>query len=51
MTPYRIFEPGKDYLGLAISGSIGDLEGEDFSDIAESLIIEFNIDDNIKYIE
>ena len=48
--PYRIFAPGKDYPGLAMSRSIGDLEGKNFGVIAEPGIIEYNIDDNTKYI-
>ena len=48
--PYRIFAPGEDYPGLAMSRSIGDLEGKNFGVIAEPGIIEYNIDDNTKYI-
>ena len=50
MGPYRIFAPGEDYPGLAMSRSIGDLEGKNFGVIAEPGIIEYNIDDNSKYI-
>ena len=50
MGPYRIFAPGEDYPGLAMSRSIGDLEGKNFGVIAEPGIVEFIIDDNTKYI-
>ena len=48
--PYRIFAPGEDYPGLAMSRSIGDLEGKKFGVIAEPGIKEITIDDNTKYI-
>jgi serine/threonine protein phosphatase PrpC len=43
MGPLRIFTPGKDYPGLAMSRSIGDLEGKKYGIIAEPGIIEFNV--------
>lgn len=48
--PLRIFTPGKDYPGLAMSRSIGDLEGKKYGVIAEPGIIEFNISESTKYI-
>ena len=50
MGPLRIFSPGKDYPGLAMSRSIGDLEGKKYGVIAEPGIIEYNVTENTKYI-
>ena len=50
MGPLRIFTPGKDYPGLAMSRSIGDLEGKKYGVIAEPGIIEFNVSESTKYI-
>ena len=50
MGPYRIFAPGEDYPGLAMSRSIGDLEGKKFGVTAEPGIIEYNISEKSKYI-
>ena len=50
MGPLRIFTPGKDYPGLAMSRSIGDLEGKKYGIIAEPGIIEFNVNESTKYI-
>jgi serine/threonine protein phosphatase PrpC len=50
MGPLRIFSPGKDYPGLAMSRSIGDLEGKKYGVIAEPGIIEFNVTKSTKYI-
>ena len=50
MGPLRIFSPGKDYPGLAMSRSIGDLEGKKYGVIAEPGIIEFNVSKSTKYI-
>jgi len=48
--PFRIFAPGEDYPGLAMSRSIGDLEGKNFGVTAEPGIIEYNINENTKYV-
>lgn len=48
--PYRVFAPGEDYPGLAMSRSLGDLEGKKFGIIPEPGIIEYNISGNSKYI-
>jgi serine/threonine protein phosphatase PrpC len=48
--PYRVFAPGENYPGLAMSRSIGDLDGKDFGIISEPGIIEYNISGNTKYI-
>ena len=48
--PLRIFAPGGDYPGLAMSRSIGDLEGKKFGVTAEPGIIEYNISENTKYV-
>ena len=50
MGPLRIYSPGKDYPGLAMSRSIGDLEGKKYGVIAEPGIIEFNVSKSTKYI-
>jgi len=50
MGPFRIFAPGEDYPGLAMSRSIGDLEGKKFGVTAEPGIIEYNISENTKYV-
>ena len=50
MGPFRIFAPGEDYPGLAMSRSIGDLEGKNFGVTAEPGIIEYNISENTKYV-
>ena len=48
--PYRVFAPGEDYPGLAMSRSIGDFEGKNFGIISEPGIIEYNIKENTKFI-
>ena len=48
--PYRVFAPGEDYPGLAMSRSIGDFEGKNFGIISEPGIIEYNITENTKFI-
>ena len=48
--PYRVFAPGKDYPGLAMSRSIGDLVGKQFGIIPEPGIIEYNISNSTKFI-
>ena len=48
--PYRVFAPGKDYPGLAMSRSIGDLDGKNLGLIAEPGIMEYNINSNTKFI-
>ena len=48
--PYRVFAPGEDYPGLAMSRSIGDQDGKKFGVIPDPGIIEYNINRNTKYI-
>ena len=48
--PYRVFAPGEDYPGLAMSRSIGDLDGKNLGIISEPGIIEYNINGNTKYV-
>ena len=48
--PYRVFALGKDFPGLAMSRSIGDLDGKKFGIIAEPGIREYNISSNTKFI-
>jgi len=48
--PYRVFAPDEDYPGLAMSRSIGDLDGKKFGIIPEPGIIEYSISGNTKYI-
>ena len=48
--PYRVFGQGKDYPGLAMSRSIGDLDAKNFGVIAEPGIKEFDLSRNIKFV-
>ena len=48
--PYRVFVPGKNFPGLAISRSIGDLMGKKLGVIAEPGIKEFTIGKNTKFV-
>ena len=48
--PYRVFAPGKDYPGLAMSRSIGDLEGKRLGIIAVPGIMEYTLNKNTKFI-
>ena len=48
--PFRVFAPGKDYPGLAMSRSIGDLVGKNYGIIADPGIIEYNITVNTRFI-
>ena len=47
--PYRVFAPGKDYPGLAMSRSIGDLDGKNLGIIAEPGIREFPVSKTTKF--
>ena len=48
--PYRVFLAGKDYPGLAMSRSIGDLVGKQCGIIAEPGIREYNLEKNTKFL-
>ena len=48
--PFRVFKPGKDYPGLAMSRSIGDAIAKKMGVIAEPGIIEHNLNRGIKFI-
>jgi len=48
--PFRVFKPGKDYPGLAMSRSIGDAIAKKMGVIAEPGIIEHNLIGGIKFI-
>ena len=48
--PYRVWAKGKDYPGLAMSRSIGDLKGKNFGIIPNPGIFEYNLNKNTKYI-
>ena len=48
--PYRVYEKGKDYPGLAMSRSIGDIDAKKIGVIPNPQIIEYNINDETKYM-
>ena len=48
--PYRVWEGDKDYPGLAMSRSIGDLAAKKVGVIPNPLIKEYTIDHNSKYL-
>ena len=48
--PFRVFAPGKEYPGLAMSRSIGDLVGKNYGIIADPGIIDYNITINTRFI-
>ena len=48
--PFRVWCKGNDYPGIAISRSLGDKIAELIGVIAEPDIMEFDLDDNCKYI-
>ena len=48
--PFRVFKPGKDYPGLAMSRSIGDAIAKKMGVIAKPGIIEHNLNGGIKFI-
>ena len=50
MGPYRVFAPGEDYPGLAMSRSIGDLVAKKYGVIAEPGIREYNLNKNTKFV-
>ena len=47
--PLRVFSPGKEYPGLAMSRSIGDLIAKTLGVIPEPGIIEYNLKKNTKF--
>ena len=48
--PYRVWKRGEGYPGLAMSRSIGDLNGKKIGVIPNPGIIEYQINENSKYI-
>ena len=48
--PYRVWAKGKNYPGLAMSRSIGDLKGKSVGVIAEPGILEYDINETTKFI-
>ena len=48
--PFRVWNKGCDYPGIAISRSLGDKIAELIGVISEPDILEFDIEDNCKYI-
>ena len=48
--PYRVWAKGKDYPGLAMSRSIGDLKGKSIGVIPDPGILEYNLNNSTKYI-
>ena len=49
MGPYRVYAPGKDYPGIAMSRSIGDLIGKKLGITSEPGITEYFIGNNTKF--
>ena len=47
--PFRVYAPGKEYPGLAMSRSIGDLIAKNLGVIPEPGIIEYNLNKNTKF--
>ena len=48
--PYRVWVQGKDYPGLAMSRSIGDLKGKSIGVIPDPGILEYDINESTKYV-
>ena len=48
--PFRVWIRGKDYPGLAMSRSLGDLNGKTIGVIPDPGIMEYNINKSTKYI-
>ena len=48
--PFRVYANGKDYPGLAMSRSIGDLHGKKIGIIPDPGITEYEINDSTKFI-
>ena len=48
--PFRVWEKNKDYPGLAMSRSIGDLKAKDIGIIPDPEIIEWKLTFHTKYI-
>lgn len=48
--PFRVWIRGKDYPGLAMSRSLGDLKGKTIGVIPDPGIMEYNINKSTKYI-
>ena len=48
--PYRVWVKGKDYPGLAMSRSIGDIKGKSIGVIPDPGILEYDLNKSTKYI-
>ena len=48
--PYRVWAKGKDYPGLAMSRSIGDLKAKSIGVIPDPGIVEYNINNSSRYV-
>ena len=48
--PYRVWVLGEDYPGLAMSRSIGDMDAKKIGVIPNPQIVEYNINDDTKYM-
>ena len=48
--PYRVWIKGKDYPGLAMSRSLGDMQGKSIGVIADPGILEYDLNKSTKYI-
>ena len=48
--PYRVWIKGKDYPGLAMSRSLGDMKGKSIGVIADPGILEYDLNKSTKYI-
>ncbi len=48
--PYRVWVKGKDYPGLAMSRSIGDLHGKSIGVIPDPGILEYDLNKSTKYV-
>ena len=48
--PFRVYQKGKEYPGLAMSRSIGDIDSKKIGIIPNPEIIEYNISEETKYM-
>ena len=48
--PYRVYMRGEDFPGLAMSRSIGDMDAKKIGVIPNPQIVEYNINDDTKYM-
>ena len=48
--PYRVWAKGKDYPGLAMSRSIGDLKGKELGVIPDPGILEYDLNESTRFV-